>query len=411
MTDRLQYTAPLGHSVSAHRVHGWCAIERTADEELIAWRTHERSRYEIAKTTCAASPAIDATAEYERPCPTAGGKPSPSPPCASSLTTGPTSPADGHCASTATPPPTPSWRPPVADRHQLLEQARTPSPRKSALSCRRWRTSSRQPCRTLTRSWPPGSPCPASPACSRTACRASCAASSACPSRPPSRPPTTRAANCRRSGRPSRPVRRRPGPAPGHERLRRRHRAPAARRRRPPRFCRPRRAGAGVDAGEDIEQLRARLREAFAREGAQLGDVREERIARTEAGRAWNTATLGAARDATGTPAPIVKQWLSRSDDRVRRDHAEANGQIQFLDEPFTVGGIEMDAPHDPTAPASQMRQLSVHPSSTPRNQRICLRIASTTATCRLRIAGIPDSRSGRQSPAGRHGRPHADPC
>lgn len=72
MTDRLQYTAPLGHSVSAHRVHGWCAIERTVDEELIAWRTHERSRYEIAKTTCAASPAINATAEYERPCPDCG---------------------------------------------------------------------------------------------------------------------------------------------------------------------------------------------------------------------------------------------------------------------------------------------------------------------------------------------------
>ncbi|MFE6555472.1 phage minor head protein [Streptomyces sp. NPDC057746] len=125
---------------------------------------------------------------------------------------------------------------------------------------------------------------------------------------------------------------------------------------------------AGVDAGEDIEQLRARLRVAFAREGAQLGDMREERIARTEAGRAWNTATLGAARDATGTPAPIVKQWLSRRDDRVRHDHAEANGQIQLLDDPFTVGGIEMDAPHDPIAPASQCVNcrciLAVHPET-----------------------------------------------
>ncbi|MFE9127807.1 phage minor head protein [Streptomyces sp. NPDC007148] len=125
---------------------------------------------------------------------------------------------------------------------------------------------------------------------------------------------------------------------------------------------------AGVDAGETIEQLRARLREAFAREGAQLGDMREERIARTEAGRAWNTATLGAARDATGTLAPIVKQWLSRRDDRVRHDHAGANGQIQLLDDPFTVGGIEMDAPHDPTAPASQVVNcrciLAVHPET-----------------------------------------------
>ncbi|MET9462439.1 phage minor head protein [Streptomyces canus] len=125
---------------------------------------------------------------------------------------------------------------------------------------------------------------------------------------------------------------------------------------------------AGVDAGEDIEQLRARLREAFARKGAQLGEVREERIARTEAGRAWNTATLGAARDATGTPAPIVKQWLSRHDDRVRHDHADANGQIRFLDEQFEVGDVKMDAPHDPTAPASQVVNcrciLAVHPET-----------------------------------------------
>ncbi|MDQ1018949.1 phage minor head protein [Streptomyces afghaniensis] len=111
---------------------------------------------------------------------------------------------------------------------------------------------------------------------------------------------------------------------------------------------------AGVDAGETMEQLRARLREAFAREGAQLGDAREERIARTESGRAWNTATLGAARDVTGPDRPVVKQWISRRDDRVREDHADANGQIQLLDEPFTVGGVQMDAPHDPTAPASQ---------------------------------------------------------
>lgn len=124
--------------------------------------------------------------------------------------------------------------------------------------------------------------------------------------------------------------------------------------------------GAGVDAGEDMEQLRARLREAFAREGAQLGDMREERIARTEAGRAWNTATLGAAQAVTGPDKPVVKQWVTRRDSRVREDHADANGQLRLIDEPFTVGGHEMSAPHDPTAPASQVVNcrcvLAVHP-------------------------------------------------
>lgn len=112
---------------------------------------------------------------------------------------------------------------------------------------------------------------------------------------------------------------------------------------------------AGVDAGEDMEALRARLRERFAREGSQLGAGREERVARTESGRAWNTAVLGTAQALAGPDRPLVKQWLTRRDDRVRDDHAEANGQLQLLDDPFTVGGIEMSAPHDPTAPANQV--------------------------------------------------------
>lgn len=125
---------------------------------------------------------------------------------------------------------------------------------------------------------------------------------------------------------------------------------------------------AGVDAGEDLEALRARLREAFDREGAQLGETREERIARTEAGRAWNTATLEAARAVEGPDKPLVKQWITRRDTRVRDDHRDANGQLRLLDEPFTVGGVQMDGPHDPAAPASQVCncrcQLAVYPET-----------------------------------------------
>ncbi|WP_327421751.1 phage minor head protein [Streptomyces sp. NBC_01230] len=108
---------------------------------------------------------------------------------------------------------------------------------------------------------------------------------------------------------------------------------------------------AGVDAGEDIDQLRARLRAAFSREGAQLGPVREQRIARTEASRAWNSATLAAAQAATGPDRPVVKQWITRHDARVRSAHDEVDGQLRLLAEPFTVAGVEMQAPGDPTAP------------------------------------------------------------
>lgn len=127
---------------------------------------------------------------------------------------------------------------------------------------------------------------------------------------------------------------------------------------------------AGVDAGEDMAALRARLRERFAREGSQLGEGREERVARTESGRAWNTATLGVAQALTGPDRPLVKQWLTRRDDRVRHDHADANGQLQLLDDPFTVGGIEMSAPHDPTAPASQVCNCRCLLAVSPDNRR-----------------------------------------
>lgn len=109
---------------------------------------------------------------------------------------------------------------------------------------------------------------------------------------------------------------------------------------------------AGVAAGEDTEQLRARLRTAFDREGAQLGPVREERVARTEASRAWNAATLGAARAMTGPKRPLVKQWVTRHDARVRHAHDQVDGQLRLVAEPFMVAGVPMQAPGDPTAPA-----------------------------------------------------------
>ncbi|MFF4391449.1 phage minor head protein [Streptomyces sp. NPDC001552] len=108
---------------------------------------------------------------------------------------------------------------------------------------------------------------------------------------------------------------------------------------------------AGVDAGEDLDQLRDRLRAAFTRDGAQLGPVRENRIARTEATRAWNTSTLAAARAVTGPGRPVVKQWVTRHDTRVRTAHDAVDGQIRLLAEPFTVAGVAMQAPGDPTAP------------------------------------------------------------
>ncbi|MFI1703037.1 phage minor head protein [Streptomyces griseoruber] len=107
----------------------------------------------------------------------------------------------------------------------------------------------------------------------------------------------------------------------------------------------------GLDAGEDIAQLRARLRALFSQDGAQLGETREERIARTESTRAWNAATLAAAEDLTGEGRPLVKQWQTRRDTKVRDAHDDADGQLRLLGEAFTVGGVAMAYPGDPAAP------------------------------------------------------------
>lgn len=111
----------------------------------------------------------------------------------------------------------------------------------------------------------------------------------------------------------------------------------------------------GVDAGEDLEALRARLLAVFAREGAQLGEGREALISTTEAARAWNTATLAAAQALTGPDRPIVKQWQTRRDTKVRDAHHDVDGFVRLLDDTFEVGGVDMQHPGDPSAPPAQV--------------------------------------------------------
>ncbi|WP_250302083.1 phage minor head protein [Streptomyces sp. A 4/2] len=144
---------------------------------------------------------------------------------------------------------------------------------------------------------------------------------------------------------------------------------------------------AGIDAGEDIEQLRARLREAFTREGPHLGPVRERRIAQTEVSRAWNTTTLAAAQAASGPDRPVVKQWVTRHDRKVRTAHDQADGQIRFLAEPFTVGGVSMQTPGDPTAPAGLVINCRCRLAVAPELQAAALESQTSPG------AGISDAR------------------
>ena len=109
----------------------------------------------------------------------------------------------------------------------------------------------------------------------------------------------------------------------------------------------------GLNAGEDLDELKARMTALFAADGTQLGPGRAERIAMTEATRAFNAGTLAAAQAMTGPDRPLVKQWITRNDARVRDAHRDTNGQLQLLDDPFDVDGTPMQYPGDPTAPAA----------------------------------------------------------
>ena len=96
----------------------------------------------------------------------------------------------------------------------------------------------------------------------------------------------------------------------------------------------------GIDKGESISELSSRVRSSFN----EIGSGRGKTIAMTETSAAYGTARHAAMKSA-GVPS---KQWLTSHNDNVRPAHAEAEGQIRAVDEPFNVDGEELDFPGDP---------------------------------------------------------------
>ena len=103
----------------------------------------------------------------------------------------------------------------------------------------------------------------------------------------------------------------------------------------------------GVDAGDGVPQLTARVRAVFAGASA----ARAEMIARTEVAAAANGARHYAAREA-GVAAHKV--WVSTPDYRTRPTHRKLNGQRRPIDAYFHVAGHRLAFPGDPSAPPSE---------------------------------------------------------
>ena len=79
-----------------------------------------------------------------------------------------------------------------------------------------------------------------------------------------------------------------------------------------------------------------------------------ERFVRTEATNAANFGTMQSA--LTVFPGQeMKKEWIASFDDRTRDTHAEADGQVVNYNDPFFVGGYQMQYPGEPGAPANEV--------------------------------------------------------
>lgn len=93
------------------------------------------------------------------------------------------------------------------------------------------------------------------------------------------------------------------------------------------------------DEGRGPREVARELDEIFPRTYAN----RAETIARTETAKAQGQAGLETYR----RNGVEKRQWVSMGDDKVRDDHAAADGQMVGMDEPFVVGGEEVMYPGD----------------------------------------------------------------
>jgi len=109
----------------------------------------------------------------------------------------------------------------------------------------------------------------------------------------------------------------------------------------------------GVQSGESMSKIAARIREATDGVYENMSKNRARVIARTETMSSVNTGQFEVYKGEGVTK----KEFLATMDDRTRDAHADANGQIVGMDEPFNVGGEELQYPGDPAGSAENVIQ------------------------------------------------------
>jgi hypothetical protein len=83
-----------------------------------------------------------------------------------------------------------------------------------------------------------------------------------------------------------------------------------------------------------------------------ISRYRAHTIARTET---HTAANVGAQAAAESLGLNLMKEWMAASDERTRESHADADGQQVGLNESFSVGGVELAYPGDPSGPPEEV--------------------------------------------------------
>ena len=105
----------------------------------------------------------------------------------------------------------------------------------------------------------------------------------------------------------------------------------------------------GIVQGETIPQIAKRIVNTTG-ERSYSSAIRNARTAYTGA---QNAGRMEGLHQAQALGIKVKKQWMATLDDRTRDTHADLDGQIRDVDEPFEVDGMEIDYPGYPTADPS----------------------------------------------------------
>lgn len=98
----------------------------------------------------------------------------------------------------------------------------------------------------------------------------------------------------------------------------------------------------GAVAGEGVAAVGARIAAAT---GGAIVRGRAALISRTET---HSAAVAAGDQAAEATGLLLRREWIATGDDRTRETHAEADGQVVGLKDPFNVGGEDLMRPGDP---------------------------------------------------------------